>query len=164
MEERIQEIQNKFADEMAQIMYNAGLNGFLAQLYILLFFSEKPLSLDEITDRMKVSKGNVSINIRILENWGAVRPVLVRGSRKDFYEAELNIKRILLSRAKESLTKRFNRTESVLKSFKEALKTVNGRKNGNGAATKIYNDRIKRIEELNNTAMKVLKIANKVFV
>ena len=58
------------------------------QIYALLFLSEEPLSLDEIGDRLGVSKSNVSINIRMLEDYGLVRKVWVKGSRKDYYAAE----------------------------------------------------------------------------
>lgn len=58
------------------------------QIYALLFLSEEPLSLDEISKRLEVSKSNVSINIRMLEDYKLVRKVWVKGSRKDYYEAE----------------------------------------------------------------------------
>jgi DNA-binding transcriptional regulator GbsR (MarR family) len=58
------------------------------QIYALLFLSDEPLSLDEISARLGISKSNVSINIRLLEDFGLVRKVWVKGSRKDYYAAE----------------------------------------------------------------------------
>lgn len=58
------------------------------QIYALLFLSEDPLSLDDIAEKLSVSKSNVSINIRMLEDYNLVRKVWVRGSRKDYYAAE----------------------------------------------------------------------------
>jgi DNA-binding transcriptional regulator GbsR (MarR family) len=58
------------------------------QIYALLFLNEEPLSLDEISERLGVSKGNVSINIRMLEDFKLVRKIWVKGSRRDYYEAE----------------------------------------------------------------------------
>lgn len=57
------------------------------QMYALLFLSRNPMSLDEIVEVMNLSKGNVSVNIRLLEKFGLVRKVWVRGTRKDYYEA-----------------------------------------------------------------------------
>lgn len=57
------------------------------QMYALLFLTRSPMSLDEIVEVMKLSKGNVSINIRLLEKYGLVRKVWVKGTRKDYYEA-----------------------------------------------------------------------------
>lgn len=56
------------------------------QIYALLFMMRQPLSLDEICDMLKTSKGNVSVNIRLLEEQGLVKKVWVKGSRRDYYE------------------------------------------------------------------------------
>ncbi|MFH1874623.1 MAG: hypothetical protein ABH859_05490 [Pseudomonadota bacterium] len=58
------------------------------QIYALLFLSAEPLSLDCISERLSLSKSNVSINIRLLEDFNLVRKVWVKGSRKDYYAAE----------------------------------------------------------------------------
>lgn len=58
------------------------------QIYALLFLNDEPLSLDEISARLGISKSNVSINIRLLEDYNLVRKVWVKGSRKDYYAAE----------------------------------------------------------------------------
>jgi len=58
------------------------------QIYALLFLSEEPLSLDAIAERLSVSKSNISINIRLLEDMKLVRKVWVKGTRRDFYEVE----------------------------------------------------------------------------
>ncbi len=63
------------------------LNRVCGQIYALLFLSPQPLSLDDIVNELGVSKGNVSINIRILEDYKLVRKVWVKGSRRDYYEA-----------------------------------------------------------------------------
>lgn len=63
------------------------LNRVCGQIYALLFLSPKPMSLDDIVAELGVSKGNVSINIRILEDFKLVRKVWIKGSRRDHYEA-----------------------------------------------------------------------------
>lgn len=64
------------------------INKVGGQIYALLFLSDEPLSLDDISEKLAVSKSNVSINIRMLEEFNLVRKVWVKGSRKDFYAAE----------------------------------------------------------------------------
>lgn len=64
------------------------INKVGGQIYALLFLAEEPLSLDDIAEKLSVSKSNVSINIRMLEDFNLVRKVWVRGSRKDYYAAE----------------------------------------------------------------------------
>ena len=64
------------------------INKVGGQIYALLFLNDEPLSLDEISEKLGVSKSNVSINIRFLEKYKLVRKVWVKGSRKDYYSAE----------------------------------------------------------------------------
>ena len=63
------------------------LNKVSGQIFALLLLSPEPLSLDDIVEHLQVSKGNVSINIRLLEEYNLVRNVWVKGSRLDYYEA-----------------------------------------------------------------------------
>ncbi|MFH0800606.1 MAG: helix-turn-helix domain-containing protein [Pseudomonadota bacterium] len=64
------------------------INKVGGQIYAILFLSDEPLSLDDIAEKLAVSKSNVSINIRMLEDYSLVRKVWVKGSRKDYYAAE----------------------------------------------------------------------------
>ena len=64
------------------------INRVGGQIYALLFIADEPLSLDEIAERLGVSKSNVSVNIRMLEDYNLVRKVWIKGSRKDYYAAE----------------------------------------------------------------------------
>lgn len=64
------------------------INRVGGQIYALLFLADEPLSLDDIAKKLGVSKSNVSINIRMLEDYHLVRKVWVKGSRKDYYAAE----------------------------------------------------------------------------
>ena len=64
------------------------INRVGGQIYALLFIADEPMSLDEIADRLGVSKSNVSVNIRMLEDYSLVRKVWIKGSRKDYYAAE----------------------------------------------------------------------------
>ncbi|MBI2346449.1 MAG: MarR family transcriptional regulator [Deltaproteobacteria bacterium] len=64
------------------------INKVGGQIYALLFLNEEPLSLDDLAERLQISKSNISINIRLLEEYKLVRKVWVKGSRKDYYAAE----------------------------------------------------------------------------
>lgn len=141
--------QDRIIETVGNLCSKFGLNNFMAQLYIVLYMSNKPLSLDDLAQRLKASKGNVSINIRELERWGAVRKVWVRGSRKDFYEAELGIKKILAERIKASAQKHLAEVSRMLDEFNGSIKSAyreltEEEKN----IAKVYESRLKKIDEL----------------
>jgi len=131
----------RFAGELAE---SFSFNRSVGQIYGLLYLQESPLSLEDIGQRLSMSKGNASINIRLLESWGAVRPVSVVGSRKDYYEANRDIKSVALRRVREGLTKRLDRAEEQLTRL---------HRNGNGA----HPVATKRIQELQSLIAKARK-------
>ena len=85
MSGKLEIAQDRFIEGISRMSDTFGLNRFVIQLYVLLYLRDKPLCLDEMADALGVSKGNVSVNIRELEKWGAVKNIWVKGSRKDYY-------------------------------------------------------------------------------
>lgn len=65
-----------------------GVNRSVSQIHALLYISDRPLSAEEIADRLKLARSNVSTSLRELLGWSLVRRVSVLGERRDFYEAE----------------------------------------------------------------------------
>jgi len=103
-----------FARLAGEVAESFSFNKSLGQIYGLLYMSPTPLSLADIGKSLSMSKGNASINVRLLESWGAVTPVSVVGSRKDYYEANRDVQKIVLRRLREGLAKRLNRVEEML--------------------------------------------------
>ncbi len=76
----------QFIERMGLAMDRLGLTRTFGRLFGLLMVAERPLSLDEMVDRLHVSKASVSTNARDCEELGLARRVGVRGDRKDYYE------------------------------------------------------------------------------
>ena len=164
MNNKLEIAQNKFMESIGKLAESFGLNKFTAQLYAVLYLSDKPLSLDELVDRLGASKGNVSLNIRELENWGAVKSVWVKGSRKDYYEAEPDIKQVFLNKVKSSFAKRISQVSGMVEEFKSIVESANGElTEEEKKIAKNYKERLKKIEEMKSLASKALAIAEKFF-
>ncbi len=72
-----------------------GFSDVMGRLYGTLLLSPEPLSLDELAERLQISKGSVSMNMRALERWGMAHEVWMRGERKKFYEAEPDLWQVI---------------------------------------------------------------------
>src|SRR5262249_19085316 len=68
-----------------------GVNRSVSQIHALLYLSERPLTADEIADRLGLARSNVSTSIRELLGWSLIRRVPVRGDRRDHFEAETDL-------------------------------------------------------------------------
>lgn len=162
MDNRLAKVQNKFLGSIGRMSDSFGLNGFVAKLYGVLYLNAKPLSLDELAEALGVSKGNVSINIRELENWGAVRKIWVRGSRKDYYEAEADIKKVFLKKIKSALAKRLSEVSELVDESREIINSTNGELTAEEKdIAKGYEERLEKIEELKVLATNAMSLADK---
>lgn len=63
----------------------------MAQIFALLYVYPEPLDSDVILETLKISRGNISINLRKLLEWGLVHKIKAAGSRKALYTAERDI-------------------------------------------------------------------------
>jgi DNA-binding transcriptional regulator GbsR (MarR family) len=68
-----------------------GINRSVARVHALLMANEEPLSLDDIAEQLQISKGNASMSLRELRNFGVVRQVETPGDRRDFYVTEPDV-------------------------------------------------------------------------
>jgi DNA-binding transcriptional regulator GbsR (MarR family) len=68
-----------------------GVNRSVAQIQALLFLSERPLTAEDIADKLGIARSNVSNSLRELLTWKLVRRVPVLGDRRDHYEAETDL-------------------------------------------------------------------------
>lgn len=72
-------------DTIAQNMNLYGITPSTGRLYGLLFFSDKPLTLDEMKEELGMSKTSMSTSVRHLLELNMVEKVWVKGERKDLY-------------------------------------------------------------------------------
>ncbi|MBC2601243.1 GbsR/MarR family transcriptional regulator [Puniceicoccus vermicola] len=67
----------------------------VGSIFGLLFASPQPLGLDDLTEKLGISKGSVSMGLNFLHRMGAIHTVKTPGSRRTTYEPELSIRRLL---------------------------------------------------------------------
>jgi DNA-binding transcriptional regulator GbsR (MarR family) len=95
----IVQVNKSMVDGLGQLAAYFGFPPVMGRLYGVLLMSPEPLSLDDLAERLGISKGNVSMNMQALERLGTVREVWVKGDthhkRRKFYEAEGDLWKIV---------------------------------------------------------------------
>ena len=152
--------QDIFLDKVNQICGKFGLNNIMAQLYAILYLNDKPLSLNDMTERLKISKGSVSVNIRALERYGAVRRIWIKGSRKDYYESETDITKVIIDRVKSMVTGRLSEVDEMINSSHQALRIVNSSNKEEKEAVKIFEQRLDKLINLQDKAKSLFNLLN----
>lgn len=156
MSNPVEEIHEGLMEAMGRITSFWGFSKIMGQLYGLLYLSPKPLTLDEMSESLAISKGNISINIRALERWSMVKAVWVKGDRKDYYEAETDFWKIVKGVLREREKKEFDLAlDSVTKLLQKSVET---QKTAKTAEAAFAIERLKKLEDFIQTMDKLVGV------
>lgn len=97
----LQEAKDKFIHTWGTLATQWGINRTMSQIHALLLLSPKSLNADQIMEELKISRGNVNMNLRELMGWGLVNKQLLPGERKEYFIAEKDIWKVAREIAKE---------------------------------------------------------------
>jgi DNA-binding transcriptional regulator GbsR (MarR family) len=81
----------QIADAVGGLMEAWGFKRNLGRMWTILYLEDRPLSAPELGERLQLSTGAVSMLLTELGQWGAARKTWVVGERREHYEAETSI-------------------------------------------------------------------------
>jgi len=160
MNKSLADAQDVFLGKLNQICNKFGLNNIMAQLYAMLYLSNRVLSLNDLKERLKISKASASINMRALERYGAVRRVWVKGSRKDYYEAEADIAKVIMDRTRSMAHGRLSEIDDMLKTSYRILDSINSVDKGERDAIKVFRERLDKLRGFHKQAQTLFNLFN----
>jgi DNA-binding transcriptional regulator GbsR (MarR family) len=102
-----EDVVRRFVEHWGVMARSWGINSTMGELFALLYISGTDWTADALRERLRVSRGNVSMNLRELIAWGVVYKVHRQGQRREFYRAEADVwtlfRRILVERKRREL-------------------------------------------------------------
>jgi DNA-binding transcriptional regulator GbsR (MarR family) len=87
----VRSTQDAFIVEWGRMSSSWGINRTMAQIHALLLVTGHAYSMDEIIDRLHISRGNASMNLRDLLDWGLIQRTRRPGDRKDLYQSHADV-------------------------------------------------------------------------
>jgi HTH-type transcriptional regulator, glycine betaine synthesis regulator len=87
LNERLERVEDDFVELWNNMGSLWGISPTMARIHGLLYITGAALSMDDIMARLGISRGNVSMNLSKLVEWGLVRRVHKRGDRREYYES-----------------------------------------------------------------------------
>lgn len=83
--------QDRFVSVWGQMAGAWGISRTMAEVHALLFIVGEPMCTDDVMDRLQISRGNASMSLRALVEWGIVSRTHVRGDRKEYFKSEQDV-------------------------------------------------------------------------
>lgn len=136
-----------------------GLPKSIGEIYGLLFISRAPLSLDDLVQRLNISKGSASQGLRLLKNLGAVREADVNGGaeRRTYYQPAVELKPLVGGFIREQIRPHLESGRSKIRKLSETAKEVE-----DPDERVFLSDRVERLEQWMRSGGKVLPILQKI--
>ncbi|MFD2705687.1 GbsR/MarR family transcriptional regulator [Salibacterium lacus] len=88
--DELQSIRHRFISVMAQNMGLYNITETNGRLYGSVFFSEEPMTLDDMSEALEMSKTSMSTGVRQLTEASMLTRIWEKGVRKDLYAAEVD--------------------------------------------------------------------------
>ncbi len=109
------EAKNKFVQTWGALGSQWGINKTMAQIHALLMVSTEAVSMEDIMEELQISRGNASMNLRALMDWGIVYKEYKAGERREFFTAEKDLDELAVKISKERSKREIKPALKVLK-------------------------------------------------
>lgn len=87
----LREAQDRFIATWGKMGAAWGISRTMAEVHALLYVTADALCTDDIMERLQISRGNASMSLRSLLDWGVATRSHKRGDRKEYFVAERDV-------------------------------------------------------------------------
>jgi DNA-binding transcriptional regulator GbsR (MarR family) len=163
----LREARDRFIALWGQMAANWGIPRTMAEVHALLYIAGEPMNTDDVMQDLGISRGNASMTLRDLEQWGIVSRVHIRGDRKEYFKAEQDVWKLFRTILRERKKREIDPMVEALRacrdmtSAKSASPSSGGRKIGpHAAAVQAHNarldDMLRFIEMINGISQRLV--------
>src|SRR6516162_8478444 len=145
LRQRLENVEDQFVELWNNMAGLWGISPTMARIHGLLYISGAALSMDDIMARLAISRGNVSMNLSKLVEWGLVRRVHRRGDRKEYYESLSDVWEMFTLVANQRKRREIDPILNTLRRCKEELSVESF---GPLADEPAAQDRLRRVNDL----------------
>ncbi|GAA0471180.1 hypothetical protein [Alkalibacillus silvisoli] len=122
-EEALDHFHHNMISEFSKTLEMFSLNTTESQLFVILYLSDEPMTLDDMKNSLGKSKTAMSNSIRTLLDYNLVERVWKKGARKDLYQAEKDLFGQFMKAYVNRWLDAIDRQKSSLKQIEENIKS-----------------------------------------
>ncbi len=138
-----------------------GMPRSIGEIYGLLFISQSALSLDDLVERLQISKGSASQGLKMLKGLGAVREASISGDnggeRRTYYEPAVDLKRLVGGFIGQQIRPHLDSGKSKIKNLASGLDEIDDLER-----KEFLNERLSRLDQWLRKGSRVLPVLQKI--
>lgn len=154
---QLQTAQDEFIRRWGEMGATWGINRTMAEIHALCYITGQPVCTDDVMERLHISRGNASMSLRALCDWGIIRRLHKRGERREFFESLNDVWEIFSIIAAE---RKRREMDPVLETIKRCQQMLEEKSIGKSAAkqmdVQLTRQRLASMEEF-------MSVTNKIF-
>src|SRR5215216_5765676 len=156
-QQQLRGVQDLFIRRWGEMGQTWGINRTMAELHALLYITARPLSTDDVMERLNISRGNASMSLRALCDWGIVRRLHKRGERREYFESLGDVWEMFSLIAAERKRREMDPVLETIRQCQQMLDEASlGKAAANQEAVKLTRQRLAGMEEF-------MQVTNKIF-
>ena len=126
-------VQDLFIRRWGEMGQTWGINRTMAEIHALLYICATPLCTDDVMDRLNISRGNASMSLRALCDWGIIRRLHKRGERREYFESLSDVWEIFSIIAAERKRREMDPVLETIRQCRQMLAEEGGAKGARDA-------------------------------
>ena len=134
-----------------------GMPKSIGEIYGLLYVSPGPICLDDLVEKLGISKGSASQGLKVLRSLGAIQEVEGADSRRTYFKADMRLKQLVGGFIREEVRPHLQSGEEKLKALAEVVEGEEDLE-----TREFYLDRIAKLDRWSKKARLVLPLLQKV--
>jgi HTH-type transcriptional regulator, glycine betaine synthesis regulator len=141
----------RVADAVGALIEGWGFKRNMGRMWAVLYLEDHPLTAADLGERLGLSTGSVSMLLTELLQWGIVKKAWVVGERREHYEAETSIWKMVSRVFRE---RELNWIKTALDAFEAAGKELGGKQD---SRRKLIAERIAGLVQLSQVGAHLLE-------
>ena len=155
-EQQLRTAQDLFIRRWGEMGATWGINRTMAEIHALLYIVGLPCCTDDVMERLNISRGNASMSLRALCDWGIIRRLHKRGERREYFESLTDVWEMFSIIAAERKRREMDPVLETIRQCRQMLSEGALGKAAKQEAVQLTRQRLAGMEEF-------MEVTNKIF-
>jgi DNA-binding transcriptional regulator GbsR (MarR family) len=156
-EQQLFTAQDLFIRRWGEMGQTWGINRTMAEIHAFLYITGAPQCTDDVMERLNISRGNASMSLRALCDWGIIRRLHKRGERREYFESLSDVWEMFSIIAAERKRREMDPVLETIKQCQQMLDEASlGKSAAKQEAVQLTRQRLAGMEEF-------MTVTNKIF-
>jgi HTH-type transcriptional regulator, glycine betaine synthesis regulator len=156
VQQQLRTAQDLFIRRWGEMGQTWGINRTMAEIHALCYIVGQPQCTDDVMERLHISRGNASMSLRALCDWGIIRRLHKRGERREYFESLGDVWEMFSLIAAERKRREMDPVLETIKQCQQMLGEASIGKAAKSEDVRVTRERLAGMEEF-------MSVTNKIF-